>query len=348
MAGRRRIRIAPATLNNALSGQAVAAGLASGALAVGGGGSPLFFDDFNYTVAYNASQATKSGQFNSARGYSGFKDNVVSAGALGYLYTASSIPGSGAAIPGASGRILAAPAIAGAGQSDFYLNIAPGGEGVGTLPPDMWIQWWVYINNSGSTGATGNAESTTFAYRSKWMYPQQSPSTATAGEYGWLFVPGADGFESVRETSGNTDSLDPGLPASYPTTEAFLALDTETAVNVNVVEYPTNARKLYQNRNNTVKLTVGQWFLVKQRICVAPGQGQWHAWIRPYGGSFTKVAEWIGGVTPGFTWPCGSQEFTTGYYRMKMPSTEYLNNYKYFADFAIATSEANLPTYGSY
>ena len=72
--------------------------------------------------------------------------------------------------------------------------------------------------------------------------------------------------------------------------------------------------------------------------------------MRPLGGAWTKVAEWIDGVTPGFTWTIGAAHIG-GRRAFRMPTTMgrasgvgYPSWY-YLDDFAMARSEAALPQY---
>ena len=74
--------------------------------------------------------------------------------------------------------------------------------------------------------------------------------------------------------------------------------------------------------------------------------------MRPLGGSWLKVVEWIDGVTPGFTWRINAAS-VGGHRVIRMPSTigrasETAQNYDawiYMDDFAIARSESGLPVY---
>ena len=64
-----------------------------------------------------------------------------------------------------------------------------------------------------------------------------------------------------------------------------------------------------------------RWTLVKMHFNTTSTTGNsWEMWLRPYGGTWLKVAEWIGGVTPGFTWdiPAGS---VGGHRVLRMPTT---------------------------
>ena len=65
-------------------------------------GSPLFFDDFNYSMARGASDAAKIAAVQAA-GWAYIKDEARNDGAAGYLYTATAVPGDSQPIPGLSG-----------------------------------------------------------------------------------------------------------------------------------------------------------------------------------------------------------------------------------------------------
>jgi hypothetical protein len=72
-------------------------------------------------------------------------------------------------------------------------------------------------------------------------------------------------------------------------------------------------------------------------------------WQRPKGTlTWTKTMDWRVGLTPYFQWTPGS--ISTGGMRwLQFPSIlQTPNTWQYLADYAIATSEANLPTYGAY
>jgi hypothetical protein len=94
-----------------------------------------------------------------------------------------------------------------------------------------------------------------------------------------------------------------------------------------------------------------RWTLVKMHFNTTRTSGNsWEVWLRPYGGAWTKVSEWIGGRTPGFTWDIPS-ESVGGHRVLRMPTTvgtptgQYYDYWMYMDDFVIATSEADLPVY---
>ena len=67
--------------------------------------------------------------------------------------------------------------------------------------------------------------------------------------------------------------------------------------------------------------------------------GRYEAWLRPLGGGFTQVASWLGGVTPDFTWDIPPEQ--VGGHATNGSEDAWL----YLDDFAIAESEADLPSY---
>jgi len=97
--------------------------------------------------------------------------------------------------------------------------------------------------------------------------------------------------------------------------------------------------------NQTEWVKRNRWTLVKMHFNTTRTSGNsWEAWVRPYGGAWTKVSEWIGGQTPGFTWDIPSAS-VGGHRVLRMPSTVNGNYWMYMDDFVIATSEEDLPNY---
>jgi hypothetical protein len=313
----------------------------------GGGntsGNPLFFDAFGYVVNRADSAATKQSVFGAA-GW-GIKDNAQGTGPGGWIYTVGSIPGYAGTIPGASGRAMCletdytrASFIPDFGyyQTDYYLQRSAVG-----WPTDFWVQHWIYINNSGSQLSTFKSG------RDKFLYPNQSNPTGTYPEIGIIQYQGRDGYEYNNPAHPYYSNPDPS--------SIYLGLEGDGISNTGGVEAGSGTARLYQNANSTLKITANQWWLVKQHIKLTAPTGAWEAWIRPYGGTFTKVADWRPGVTPSFSWPISaSAPYAQGMLAYKFPTTmnggattNLYNNWRYYADWAFASSEANLPTYGAY
>ncbi|MFN3682029.1 MAG: hypothetical protein ACK4VP_08325 [Nitrospira sp.] len=63
-----------------------------------------------------------------------------------------------------------------------------------------------------------------------------------------------------------------------------------------------NAWKLYQNVSLT-PLLANRWYQVRIHVDTSGPQGTYELWRREQGQStWTKLAEWLGGVTPQFEW----------------------------------------------
>jgi hypothetical protein len=67
--------------------------------------------------------------------------------------------------------------------------------------------------------------------------------------------------------------------------------------------------------------------------------------MKPLNGSWVKVAEWIDGVTSDFAWTI-PQSDVGGHHVFRMPTTiDDFDSWIYLDDFAMATSEDDLPVY---
>lgn len=67
--------------------------------------------------------------------------------------------------------------------------------------------------------------------------------------------------------------------------------------------------------------------------------------MKPLGGRWMKVAEWIDGQTPNFSWIIPTQN-VGGHRVFRMPTTiEGADSWIYMDDFAMATTEDSLPVY---
>lgn len=307
--------------------------------------SLLFFDDFNYAVARGDSTSTKQSTFGS-HGW-GIKDNSEGFGPGGWIYTTSSIPGYVGTIPGRSGRAMCLETDhtmstfqGGAGmnyyQSDYYLSKSANG-----WSSDIWLQYWVYINNYGTQLSRFKSG------RDKFWYPIQSNPTGSYPDIGSIQYQGRDGYEYQNPAHPYYSNPDPA--------SCYLGLEGDTCRTTVATEAPTS--RLYHNLAPNTKITPNQWWLVKQHIKQTSPTGAWEAWLRPMGTlTWTKVADWRPGITSGFTWDISpSAPYAQGIQTYKFPTTmnggatntEY-PNWRYYADFAIASSESGLPTYGSY
>ena len=71
----------------------------------------------------------------------------------------------------------------------------------------------------------------------------------------------------------------------------------------------------------------------------------YEGWVRPFGGSWVKVAEWIDGVTPDFSWRIPEGD-VGGHRVFRIPTTmDDFDSWIYLDDFAMTATEADLPIY---
>jgi hypothetical protein len=288
------------------------------------GSSATFFDNFEYNVGRSDSNARTTFM---SHGWTGVKTNQMGDTGNGYLYTATSIPGYSGSMPSGS-RVLVVEALPRqlAGneefiQTDFYLQLGREDGPRTAIPANVWFQFWIYQANTAQ-------QPSRFARRNKWLYPCRS--FYPCQNEGWLFQLGSGGFQ----------------PTDGPLANQYLGLSDTHDIDYTLAdEYPTNRFKLFQNRS-TQQIIANQWTLVKLHMDTSGAQGRYEGWIKPRGGQWTKVAEWIAGQTPGLNWNIPAGERRGGHSILRMPTTvnEY-DSWTYMDDFAMATSEAALPQY---
>lgn len=313
----------------------------------GGGGEPLFFDDFNYSVTRNQSQSSAEDVFQAA----GWNAAALSNGTgedHGYLYTVSAIDGMVGSFPGSVQRALCMESYPNNGadttflQADYWLQIGDEATGsLGDIPANFWFQTWIYLQDHAASGHVS-----TYPNRNKFLYPVANnyPGNTDPGEgpitCPWLVVLGAQGYEA-----------DFG-----PTNECYIGVQAFGAAK-HIVNEPTENR-LHQNLSSK-RITANEMNLLRIHIDTSGTQGVVEAWLRTQSEpSFTKIMEWIGGVTDSgnFSWPTYA-ETRSGMKLLRCPTTENANpqnnvnrdgdgdHFKYLYEFAMADDEADLPTY---
>jgi hypothetical protein len=266
----------------------------------------VFEDDFEYEVNRNATNAQVPFE---AAGWADVKATNTNYGGFGgYLYTVDD------ATLGSKVLVMESLPTTVGGQTDYWLKLA-GDEGY--IPADVWLQFWTYATPG------------SLFHRMKLLYPCHQSLPCPGESFTWLL--GVIGSNNLPGTG------------TAPDGGRFFRISGST-VNNTAVD-PSDAQKLYQNLSATPMLE-GTWYLVKIHLNTSGAQGTYESWMREHGvASFTKLAEWIGGVTPNFDWPI-PVERRVGNLVFSMPTTvDTLDGTTYMDDFIIATSESDLPTY---
>lgn len=302
----------------------------------------IFFDDFNYTVTPSADDASSNESALLAAGWSNAKalNLPTNNGAGGYLYTVdyTNIPGHTGTAPGTGPKALCLNSLSltlGGIQTDFYVQI---GGGSGFIPADAWIQFWLYPCYSGS-------ELTGFCVRDKFLYAT-GPSGYPTGDNNWLWQIGRE----------NAHDRNNGYGAQTPHQASAFCRQQDA-----VVDHPyytgdqaiPNGTTSHLGQTNTSEyIAVNRWTLCKVHYDTRNTNGIYEVWMKAPGNSFTKVAEWIGGTSPDFTWTIDASRQGRGHNAIRIPTTmgrplpDTYDAWIYMRDFAIAANEADLPVYG--
>lgn len=314
-------------------------------------GTPLFFDDFDYTVTSSAANAAANSAAFLAAGWSGVKalNCVVNNGAAGNLFTTAvtSIPGHTGSAPGSTQRALcinALPLTLGA-QTDFYLQY--GTTTPGTIPANVWFQFWMYPCRSG-------AQQHKFGNRDKFLYPTRNTYPVTINNGMWLVELGQSNAWEMDQTAPASSNWgqDAGVGSAFFRVDDTQVLTSRPNYGYGAAYDSSTSWKLGQDL--TERITPNRWTLVKIHIDTSGPTGTYEVWLRPAGASWVKVADWRGGVTPPtFVWNV-EPAYRDGHVAIRMPTTipgpgsETPSGdwWLYMQDYAMANSEAALPTYG--
>lgn len=270
-------------------------------------------DNFDYVVNRNITNAQT---YFIPRGWSHVKSNNSSmASGAGYLYTTQP--------DGWPSRVLVMESLPTTSscnpwcQTDYYLQFGSEAHPLGTIPANVWIQFWTYAVPGSQWGGQ------------KFLYPCFQYYPCPADGFHWLMV-----FQN-RTLYGTTDQSITAPPGGR-----FIQI--ESAYANHYAGNPWNARKLFQNLNQ-MYLAVGIWYQVRIHIDTSGAQGVYELWVRQQGTSpWTKLAEWIGGVTSGFDWPIPADQ-RSGLRVLRMPTTvDTYDSTTYMDDFIMATSVQDL------
>ena len=290
----------------------------------------VFQDRFEYTVGRTDPNARNIFIQN---GWTHVKTQQ-SGGGAGFFHTVTSIPGFTGAFPGTnSSRVLAIEALPSVygGQTDFYLQMGDGGSAAfdDHIPGDVWFQFWIYSQNYGN-------QVSTYGTRNKFLYVCNGPYGCQS--HLWMLSQGS-----------GTNAPHHQFPHGNPSVGHFYTY-LSAAQGVSQISYGGGSDVGHSNLSEWIR--PNRWTLVKMHFNTTSTSGNsWEAWVRPYGAQWTKVAEWIGGRTPGFTWNIPSSE-VGGHRVLRMPTTvggptsQWYDYWMFMDDFVMATTEGDLPTYG--
>jgi hypothetical protein len=313
-------------------------------------GTLLMFDDFEYDVARDST--TKSDEF-AANGPWNNAKSMPTAGARGYVYTASAIPGYAGTFPGiSSARALCIEALPDTqqGQTDFFLQYGAGTDPIGHIPANHWFQFWLYAAHSGTQLGKYS--------HGKLIYPNRAdfyPATTDNGGFVYVmtFDKGSGGPLDVETCPGGTSV---GCPSFFTRTiwDPVNALDS-------MVPYAGNT--FSANLANDVHAADNQWTLFKIHIDLSgtdpratAGQAVYEMWLRRAGSAaWVKVVEYFGGVTEvNGTAVALTPAYNDGFRMFRMPTTfgatsatpgDWFDSWTYIDDFALASAEGALPVY---
>ncbi|MEW8027766.1 MAG: PKD domain-containing protein [Candidatus Thiodiazotropha sp.] len=292
-----------------------------------------FFDDFEYSIERDSSSdpSGENNAFVTQGGWSHVKAVNITGSHNGFLYTVDEIPGYSGSFPGNdSNRVLAIearPASMGS-QTDFYLQFGDENLPAGSVPADVWFQFWIYPNYYDDPTDTDDQLSA-YDGRFKFIYPCKGGYPCAQENLAWLY--------SLGHTTGepywaNTDNRE-----LYMTTTDLRYADYQLAPDYN--QFKLGQTDVSEN------ITPNRWTLVKIHIDTSTTSASYEGWVKPFGGSWVKVAEWIDGVTPDFSWniPAGD---VGGHRVFRIPTTmDDFDSWIYLDDFAMTASEADLPVY---
>jgi PKD repeat protein len=296
-------------------------------------GTVTFFDSFEYSVERDNSSdpSGRNNQFVSQGGWHNAKAVNITGSHNGYLYTVDAIPGYSGRFPGLnSQRVLAIESRPGSmgSQSDFYLQYGDDNSPIEKVPANVWFQFWIYPNRYDDP-TDANDQLSNFAGRFKFIYPCKGSYPCPHDNLAWLLYLG---HTTGEPHWANTDDRE-----LFITTTDLLYADYQQAEEYN--QFKLGQTDVGEN------ITPNRWTLVKIHIDTSQGSASYEGWLKPYGGSWVKIAEWIDGSTPHFSWNIPS-EGIGGHRVFRMPTTmDDFDSWLYVDDFAMATLEADLPVY---
>lgn len=291
----------------------------------------IHFDRFEYDISRE--HDSSSYQTFRKHGWSNVKAVNITGSHAGYLYTVERIPGYSGNFPGQKSRkVLAIEARAGSmnTQTDFYLQYGDEHSPDDTIPGNVWFQFWIYPNRYNGAEEKQNQKSA-FAHRFKFIYPCKSAYPCTIGNIHWLYTMGYISNEPYWKKA--------------PDTELFISTVDPFNTTVRHLRAPKWDQFKIGQTDLSEHIVPNRWTLVKLHYDTSTSSGRFEAWLKPLGGQWTKVAEWIDGHTPDFEWKIAKHNIG-GHRAIRIPTTlDSFDSWLYLDDFAMATSEEALPHY---
>lgn len=255
-------------------------------------GSPTtrwpFFDDFDYVVDKFDSRDEKFSAF-TTRGYNGVKDQTTRDGANGYIYTRTTAPGCGASPAG--GRMLtleALPTTLGH-QTDFYLELGRGTAG--DIPARLYVQAYICMSRSGSEMSDVRTSHNKLFYP---LFGSRSSYPIATDDVAWLQTMSDSQFRGTSQ-----------IPA--PETGAFTFRNVASASDFGnrafiASQMGTGTEWMMTPNVGDPWIRPNRWYKVRMLYDVSGTQGIHRIWIGQAGQPLTLIADFTGGVTPGFTY----------------------------------------------
>ena len=193
----------------------------------------------------------------------------------------------------------------------------------------MWFQFWIYPLHSGS-------ETSQFSTREKFFYVCNTDYPCDSHK--WMIMSGSATY--------NANNM---FPLGDPAQGQFFWTLRQSAGVSEIINRNAGSPDLINGAigspNPVEWMRPNRWTLVKMHFNTTATTGNsWEVWLRPYRGGWTKVSEWIGGRTPGFTWNIPSAS-VGGHRVLRMPTTVGYDYSMYMDDFVMATAESDLPVY---
>lgn len=313
-------------------------------------GKLLFFDGFEYQVPRD--EINERPAFITQGKWSAVKSiNAGRSRAGGYLYTVDRIPGYQGRFPGRdSRRVLAIEGRSGTfkTQTDFYLRYGDPEGPADQVPGDVWFQFWIYLNYYDDP--QDQEDQLSGVTRGKFLYPSVDGNYPAHPR--WLFTFGHASHVFLK------GEREPRAVEANSYHEILMQAESvgRDGPYAEIKKGPDYNRHKLGQTSLEERIAANRWTLLKLHFDTSRTSARWEAWLRPLGGEWVKVAEWIDGVTPDFSWKL-PQHNVGGHKVFSMPTTQgdhadwgdrAKNNkdcWIYLDDFAMASSEQALPKY---